>query len=190
MRQERQPSSNRSQFQPMAPHGNYPCQGDNNWIAISCRDDQDFKHLCALIDAAWTDDFMELEARLAMQDELDLALSAWTAQFDKFTSRIVCEISPSPPLLCRSLKNESMRIPQLRTSTFGQPLNIQQWVKFASTVNPYICRNQIGRSKKVRPVSANIHGMYCLGSWVIQTTKSKNFTNRKYCDCLKPHSRC
>jgi len=84
MRQERQPSSNRSQFQPMAPHGNYPCQGDNNWIAISCRDDQDFKHLCALIDAAWTDDFMELEARLAMQDELDLALSAWTAQFDKF----------------------------------------------------------------------------------------------------------
>ena len=84
MRQERQPSSNRSQFQPMAPHGIYPCQGENNWIAISCRDDQDFKQLCTLIDAAWTDDFMALEARLAMQDELDLALSAWTAQFDKF----------------------------------------------------------------------------------------------------------
>ena len=84
MRQEVQPSSNRSQYAPMAPHGIYPCTGEDNWIAISARDQQDWQLLATLINANWTATFDDLNHRLQNQDELDQQMTAWTRDFDKF----------------------------------------------------------------------------------------------------------
>src|SRR5207302_801672 len=36
------PHSNRSQFPAMAPHGIYPAAGDDQWVALACRDDRDW----------------------------------------------------------------------------------------------------------------------------------------------------
>ena len=42
-------NSNRSQWQAMAPHGIYPCAGEDDWIALACRDDADWRRLARLI---------------------------------------------------------------------------------------------------------------------------------------------
>ena len=85
---DKQVNSNRSQFTPMAPHGIYPCTGDDNWIAISCRSKSDWQKLGSFINAqsanAWTLDFADDAQRLANQDQLDAYMTQWTRQWDKF----------------------------------------------------------------------------------------------------------
>lgn len=83
-RQAVQPSSNRSQFQPMAPHGIYPCSGEDDWVAISCRDDDDWQLLSGLLGEDWSHAYDSTSARLEGQDQLDDLISAWTRPQNKF----------------------------------------------------------------------------------------------------------
>ena len=41
-RREGMPNSNRSLSPAMAPHGVFACDGDNEWVSIAVRDDDDF----------------------------------------------------------------------------------------------------------------------------------------------------
>jgi crotonobetainyl-CoA:carnitine CoA-transferase CaiB-like acyl-CoA transferase len=67
----------------MAPHGAYPCAGDD-WIAIAAQDDTAW---AALAKAAGLEDnrFATLAGRKAHEAEIDAALSAWTAGQDAAT---------------------------------------------------------------------------------------------------------
>ena len=80
------PNSNRNQFPAMAPHGIYPAPGEDSWIAIACRDDDDWRALAKHIDPAWLDDarFATLPGRLEQQDELDRELGDSTCKHDPF----------------------------------------------------------------------------------------------------------
>ena len=42
LRRPGQPDSNRSHSPAMAPHGIYTARGDDEWVAIACRDDDDW----------------------------------------------------------------------------------------------------------------------------------------------------
>lgn len=61
----------------MAPHGVYPCVGDDRWVAIACRDDSEWKNLCGLLGrsdlAAMTSD-----DRRNDRAALDAMVSEWT----------------------------------------------------------------------------------------------------------------
>ncbi len=85
-RQHVQPSSNRSQWAPMAPHGIYPCAGDDQWIAIACRNDDDWRSLGAVAEQPWCGEpaWSETAGRVADQDRLDAEVARWTADCDKF----------------------------------------------------------------------------------------------------------
>ena len=116
-RQDVQPSSNRSQFQPMAPHGIYPCRGEDHWIAISCRHDEDWSHLAQLIDAEWTASFDKQAERLEKEDKLDELISTWTQQHDKFELQSALRAVPIP---AAAVQKPSERIEQDPTTTnFG-----------------------------------------------------------------------
>ncbi|MCX6022950.1 MAG: CoA transferase [Chloroflexi bacterium] len=68
-----------------APHGVYPCKGDDTWIAIAVEDDAQFAALCALMERpglASDARFASAPARKADEDALDAEVSAWTAQHD------------------------------------------------------------------------------------------------------------
>ncbi len=98
-RQTSQPSSNRAQYAPMAPHGIYACTDGNssdNWIAISCRHDDDWHKLAKLIDASWTGLFSNLSTRLENQDELDDYIENWTRGQDKFELQLRLRRLPIP----------------------------------------------------------------------------------------------
>jgi benzylsuccinate CoA-transferase BbsF subunit len=75
---------NRADFGEMAPHGIYPCLGEDRWIAIACRDDRELALLAKVLDepALSADRFGTLEQRLGAADELDEIISAVTKTRD------------------------------------------------------------------------------------------------------------
>jgi len=85
LRAEGIPDSNRSSAPVMAPHGVYGCAGDDNWVAVACRSQEEWERLRAVAgssggrEAGLEDGIFEtLEGRVTHQDELDSAMSAWT----------------------------------------------------------------------------------------------------------------
>jgi len=86
LRRAGMPNSNRSQSPPMAPHGIYACRGDDEWIAISCRDDHDWTRFGEVIGEQWCAEerYASTAGRLQYEDELDLSIDAVSRTRDKF----------------------------------------------------------------------------------------------------------
>jgi crotonobetainyl-CoA:carnitine CoA-transferase CaiB-like acyl-CoA transferase len=64
-----------------APHGVYPALGDDRWIAITCRTDDEWRSLCAAMDRsglASNEEFCTRAARYRNRDQLDQIISEWT----------------------------------------------------------------------------------------------------------------
>ena len=67
----------------LAPHGVYPCAGQDRWVAIAARDERDWRALCAALGApALASDarYATAAARRAQQGELDALLAGLTAK--------------------------------------------------------------------------------------------------------------
>jgi benzylsuccinate CoA-transferase BbsF subunit len=70
-----------------APHGVYPCRGEDRWIAIAVAGEDEWAALVgALGRPAWAleERFADAAARKAHEDELDERLAAWTREQDAF----------------------------------------------------------------------------------------------------------
>ena len=69
----------------LAPHGLFPCAGDDRWVAIAVRHTVDWLELCRVIgrdDLAARDDLRTLTGRKAVEDEIEAAVTAWTSEHD------------------------------------------------------------------------------------------------------------
>ena len=67
-----------------APHGAYPCKGDDRWVAIGVFTDEEWNSFCEVIgNPAWTKDakFSTLASRVKNSDELDRLVGEWTIDF-------------------------------------------------------------------------------------------------------------
>ena len=67
----------------MAPHGCYPCAGQDQWVTIAVRDDADWQAFCEAIgdpELAGEAQFSTAPQRLERQDELDAIVSGWTRE--------------------------------------------------------------------------------------------------------------
>jgi crotonobetainyl-CoA:carnitine CoA-transferase CaiB-like acyl-CoA transferase len=100
----------------MAPHGVYPCAGDDRWIAIAVRDARDWRALCAAMgrpELAEDARFASAEARLARRDELDALVAAWTAQRPMEDAEALLQARAVPASAVQN-SPECVRDPQLR----------------------------------------------------------------------------
>ena len=73
-------NGNRSEL--AAPHGAYPCAGDDQWCAIAVESEEQWQSFKKVLGGPeWAGDtrFDSLEGRLQNQDELDQNISVWTA---------------------------------------------------------------------------------------------------------------
>jgi benzylsuccinate CoA-transferase BbsF subunit len=64
-----------------APHGVYPCRGEECWCAISVETDEQWKSFCRAIgkpELANVPRFCTIEARLKNQEDLDAIVAEWT----------------------------------------------------------------------------------------------------------------
>ena len=67
----------------MVPYGNYPCQGDDQWVSIAVRTEEEWRGLVeAMGHPAWASEpiFASRYARLNHRRELDVRLSEWTRE--------------------------------------------------------------------------------------------------------------
>jgi crotonobetainyl-CoA:carnitine CoA-transferase CaiB-like acyl-CoA transferase len=69
-----------------APHGVYPAAGDDNWVAIVCRNDDDWRNLCNAIDnetLANDSRYASATGRLEHREAIDSAIAQWTRKFER-----------------------------------------------------------------------------------------------------------
>ena len=76
-----------------APHGAYPCAGDDGWIALSVRGETEWRAFCAVLERPdWPTDprFATHAARVAAREALDAVVAAATAAWDvhELTTRL------------------------------------------------------------------------------------------------------
>src|SRR5207244_2172125 len=74
-----------------APHGAYPCKGDDSWCALSVHSESQWKRLCdAMGNPAWSTEqkFATHAARKKNENQLDEKIGAWTSGY---TAREVME---------------------------------------------------------------------------------------------------
>jgi crotonobetainyl-CoA:carnitine CoA-transferase CaiB-like acyl-CoA transferase len=78
------PRGNRSLYAPWAPHGAFPCRGEDRWIAIAVRNDDEWRALVKLMgEPGWAGgSFETAEGRVAGQPELEERIAAWTSSQD------------------------------------------------------------------------------------------------------------
>ena len=65
----------------MAPHGCYPCQGEDKWIAIAVSNDEEWHAMCKVMgNPEWCKDekFIDQYSRWQNQDELNKLVAGWT----------------------------------------------------------------------------------------------------------------
>jgi crotonobetainyl-CoA:carnitine CoA-transferase CaiB-like acyl-CoA transferase len=86
LRRPGSPDSNRNRFPLMAPHGIYPSLGEDNWIAIACRNDTDWASLASSTAQDWAAEprWATLTGRVGEENELDRLLADWTSSRDRF----------------------------------------------------------------------------------------------------------
>ena len=60
-----------------APHGVYPCAGADQWVALACTSDDEWRALCGLIGASSVADLSAAE-RLHRRRELDELVTTWS----------------------------------------------------------------------------------------------------------------
>lgn len=62
------------------PHGAFPCQGEDRFVALACHDDEAWERLALLMGGEATDErFRLLEGRMAEVDRIEELVAAWTS---------------------------------------------------------------------------------------------------------------
>ena len=68
----------------MAPHGCYRAAGDDQWVTIACRNDDEWQRLKSIIPGLDDARFDDLAGRKANEDELDRLVTDWTSMRDRW----------------------------------------------------------------------------------------------------------
>jgi len=102
----------------MAPHGVYRCKGEDEWLAIACRDDTEWRSLCNVIG---TDPDADIEQRRETHAVIDAAISNWTGS--RLKTRAAEELQaagvPAGPV---NTTPDMVSDPQVRHRGFFVPL--------------------------------------------------------------------
>ncbi len=108
----------------MAPHNNYRCAGEDSWVAIAVRSEDEWARFCDVIgkpEMVSDPRFHNLAARLDNPDELDRIVSEWTCDKSAYdiANTLQAQSIPSAPVLKAA---ELLDNPQLRDRGFFETL--------------------------------------------------------------------
>ena len=108
----------------MAPHDNYRCEGDDSWVAIAVRSEDEWTRFCTVMgmpDLASDPRFCDLSARQANIEELDRIVSEWTRDksAESVSETLQAQSIPSAPVYKAA---ELINNPQLKARGFFETL--------------------------------------------------------------------
>lgn len=99
-----------------APHGAFPCQGEDRWCTIACTTDAEWQALCgAMGSPLWTQDerFATMRGRKADEDELERRVGEWTRGWDARALMHALQTAGVPAGVVQ-VNEELLEDPQLR----------------------------------------------------------------------------
>jgi crotonobetainyl-CoA:carnitine CoA-transferase CaiB-like acyl-CoA transferase len=82
----REPPRRGNRHTSMAPHGVYPCTGEEQWVTIACENDAQFAALCSVIAQpalAQDERFADVASRYRNQDAVEEIIAGWTRERTK-----------------------------------------------------------------------------------------------------------
>jgi len=100
----REPERRGNRHSSMAPHGCYPCAGEDQWLTIACEDDGQFASLCGVIgrpELASDGRFADIVRRYRNQAALDEVIRGWTRTQEKAAAAGALQAAgvPASPVL-------------------------------------------------------------------------------------------
>lgn len=128
------PIGNRHPLGAMAPHGVFPCAGEDRWISIAVATDAEWRGLVAAMgDPEWARDpeLAGVAGRRARLDEVHERLAAWTRPFDDYALTTTLQrhgVAAAPVLDVSDL----LRDPHYRAR--GTFLEVQHPLGFRETI--------------------------------------------------------
>ena len=137
----------------MAPHGCYPCIGDDQWVTIAVRDDEDWAAFCRAIarpGLANDSRYATARQRLEQQDELDGIVARWTAARTSYQAMETLQAAgvPAGPVLTA---NQALADPHFRSRGFFEPVTHPEATGLGT-------KDYIGRGWKFSGSRAGING--------------------------------
>ncbi|MBI2914025.1 MAG: CoA transferase [Chloroflexi bacterium] len=108
----------------MAPHGCYPCTGDDQWLTIACETDGQFAALCGVMgrpELTTDPRFADVVSRHRDQDALDQAIAAWTRGMEKEEAATALQDAGVPAVPVLSVP-EVFAGPHLRSRGFFETI--------------------------------------------------------------------
>jgi crotonobetainyl-CoA:carnitine CoA-transferase CaiB-like acyl-CoA transferase len=110
------PTGNRRAYPPCAPSGAYRAEGDDKWVVVSCRTEEQWKALVgAMGDPEWSADprFATMAGRVEHADALDAHVEAWTSGRDRYEVMALLQDSGVPAGAVQDAADRLERDPQL-----------------------------------------------------------------------------
>ena len=107
-----------------APHGCYPCEGENRWVVIAVGSDEEWLGLCRAMDnEALASDprFSDSSSRYKNQDPLDAIITQWTQERDRYDvfHRLQEQGVPAGPVMDEA---DAFQDPHMAERRFFHPL--------------------------------------------------------------------
>jgi len=119
------PTGNRRHNPPASPSGAYRAAGDDRWIVISCRTEEQWRALAKVMgDPPWCSDprFGSLESRVANADDLDLQIEQWTSGLERYEAMEILQQAGVPAGVVQDAADRLERDPQLAARGHFTPL--------------------------------------------------------------------
>jgi crotonobetainyl-CoA:carnitine CoA-transferase CaiB-like acyl-CoA transferase len=113
----------------MAPHGVYPCTGEDRWVAIACATDSQWTALTELMgrpDLAADPALATAQARLRRRVEVDQAVATWTATLDPVRAAELCQQAGVPAYAVQT-SPDCWTDPQLQARNHFRPVEHAQF---------------------------------------------------------------
>jgi len=134
-----EPVGNRHPFDAWAPHGIYPATGDDKWVAIAVRGDEQWRALCRVMGSAQLAAdarFATHAARIANQDALDATIADWTAKADRYDVANRCQAAGIAAGAVQDASDLANNDPQLAARGFFTTTNSERWGSHGIDVFP------------------------------------------------------
>lgn len=167
------PTGNRLEHPNAAPHGVYPCRGDDRWIAIAVFNDQEWTALKTVMGSpAWAEAaaFSSQRTRFERQDALDDAMAAWTKEHNRHALMLDLQKAGVPAAAVQNAEDTNEHDPQiahrglffeLDHPVIGEARFEGTPIKFSKTVQEnwrsapllgedteYVCRDLLGMDEE------------------------------------------
>ncbi len=148
-----------------APQGCYPSMGDDSWIALCVRSESEWTALACTIgrpDLAGDPDLETREGRHARHDELDVAISEWTSQYDHNEAARILQAAgvPAGPVLANW---ELVSNPHFHARGFYVPIEHPEMGVFPYPGMPWKLSETPGLIRSASPLYGEHNGLALQG---------------------------